>query len=99
VTELRIAVVPGEHRRRVIAEAVKALQAVADAGGRRIATTHFDWGAEKYLATGAPPSGGAGDAAAGLRRDPAWRDGATGKLTTGMRPTSCSGCGSGSTCT
>jgi 3-isopropylmalate dehydrogenase len=53
VTALRIAVVPGDGIGvEVIAEAVKALQAVADAGGRRITTTHFDWGAEKYLATG-----------------------------------------------
>ena len=52
-TALRIAVVPGDGIGvEVIAEAVKALQAVADTGGRRIDTTHFDWGAEKYLATG-----------------------------------------------
>src|SRR6266568_7491219 len=50
---LRIAVVPGDGIGvEVIAEAVKALSAVADAGGRRIDATHFDWGAEKYLATG-----------------------------------------------
>jgi 3-isopropylmalate dehydrogenase len=53
MTALRIAVVPGDGIGvEVIAEAVKALQAVADTGGRRIDTTHFDWGAEKYLATG-----------------------------------------------
>jgi len=53
VTDLRIAVVPGDGiGGEVIAEAVKVLQAVAGAAGRRIRTTHFDWGAEKYLATG-----------------------------------------------
>ena len=52
-TDLRVAVVPGDGIGvEVIAEAVKALRAVADAAGRRIATTHLDWGAEKYLATG-----------------------------------------------
>ena len=50
---INIAVVPGDGIGvEVIAEAVKALRAVADAAGRRIATTHLDWGAEKYLATG-----------------------------------------------
>jgi 3-isopropylmalate dehydrogenase len=50
---LRIAVVPGDGiGGEVIAEALKALRAVADAGDRRLETTTFDWGAEKYLATG-----------------------------------------------
>jgi len=53
VTELRIAVVPGDGIGvEVIAEAVKALQAVAGAAGRAIRTTRFDWGAERYLTTG-----------------------------------------------
>jgi len=42
----------------VIAEAVKALTAVADAAGKTIAMTPFDWGAERYLRTGVtlPPA-------------------------------------------
>src|SRR5947207_3179936 len=53
VTALRVAVVPGDGIGvEVIAEAVKALRAVATAAGRSIRTTDFDWGAEKYLATG-----------------------------------------------
>jgi 3-isopropylmalate dehydrogenase len=53
VTDIRIAVVPGDGIGvEVIAEAVKALQAVAGAAGRTIRTTHFDWGAERYLTTG-----------------------------------------------
>ena len=53
MTALRIAVVPGDGIGvDVIAEAVKALQAVAGAAGRDIRTTDFDWGAEKYIATG-----------------------------------------------
>jgi 3-isopropylmalate dehydrogenase len=50
---LRVAVVPGDGIGvEVIAEAVKALDAVAQSGGRAIRTRSFDWGAEKYLATG-----------------------------------------------
>ena len=53
MTKLRIAVVPGDGiGGEVIAEAVKALHAVAGSAGRGIHATHFDWGAEKYLATG-----------------------------------------------
>jgi 3-isopropylmalate dehydrogenase len=53
VTHLRIAVVPGDGIGvEVIPEAVKALGAVADAAGRGLHTTSFDWGAEKYLASG-----------------------------------------------
>ncbi|PYQ07030.1 MAG: 3-isopropylmalate dehydrogenase [Acidobacteria bacterium] len=53
MTALRVAVVPGDGIGvEVIAEAVKALRAVATAAGRSIRTTDFDWGAEKYLATG-----------------------------------------------
>jgi 3-isopropylmalate dehydrogenase len=50
---LRIAVVPGDGIGvDVIAEGVKALQAVAAASGRSVATTSFEWGAEHYLKTG-----------------------------------------------
>jgi 3-isopropylmalate dehydrogenase len=50
---LRIAVVPGDGIGvEVIAEAVKALTAVADAAGRELRLTPFDWGAERYLRTG-----------------------------------------------
>ena len=50
---LRIAVVPGDGIGvEVIAEAVKALTAVADASGREVRLTPFDWGAERYLRTG-----------------------------------------------
>jgi 3-isopropylmalate dehydrogenase len=51
--ELRIAVVPGDGIGvDVTAEAVKALAAVADASGKTIRMTPFDWGAERYLKTG-----------------------------------------------
>ena len=36
----------------VIAEAVKALSAVADAAGDEILMTPFDWSAARYLRTG-----------------------------------------------
>jgi 3-isopropylmalate dehydrogenase len=50
---LHIAVVPGDGIGvEVIAEAVKALSAVADAAGKSLRMTPFDWGAEKYLKTG-----------------------------------------------
>jgi 3-isopropylmalate dehydrogenase len=50
---LRVAVVPGDGIGvEVVAEAVKALTAVADAAGREIRLTPFDWGAERYLRTG-----------------------------------------------
>jgi 3-isopropylmalate dehydrogenase len=50
---LRVAVVPGDGIGvEVIAEAVGALTAVADAAGREIRMTPFDWGAERYLKTG-----------------------------------------------
>ena len=56
---LRIAVVPGDGIGvEVVAEAVKALTAVADASGRELRMTPFDWGAERYLKTGiALPAG------------------------------------------
>jgi 3-isopropylmalate dehydrogenase len=50
---LHIAVVPGDGIGvEVIAEAVKALSAVADAAGKSLRMTPFDWGAEKYLKSG-----------------------------------------------
>lgn len=50
---LRIAVVPGDGIGvEVIAEAVKALTAVADAAGKEVRLTPFDWGAERYLQSG-----------------------------------------------
>jgi 3-isopropylmalate dehydrogenase len=50
---LRIAVVPGDGIGvEVIAEAVKALSAVAEAAGRPLRMTPFDWGAERYLKSG-----------------------------------------------
>jgi 3-isopropylmalate dehydrogenase len=50
---LRVAVVPGDGIGvEVVAEGVKALTAVADAAGREIRLTPFDWGAERYLKTG-----------------------------------------------
>jgi 3-isopropylmalate dehydrogenase len=51
--ELRVAVVPGDGiGREVVAEAVRALQAVVDTGGRRLRATEFPWGADHYLTTG-----------------------------------------------
>jgi 3-isopropylmalate dehydrogenase len=53
MSELRIAVIPGDGIGvDVTAEAVKALTAVADAAGRSIRMTPFDWGAERFLRTG-----------------------------------------------
>ena len=53
MTDLRIAVVPGDGVGiDVTAEAVKALTAAADAAGRSVRMTPFDWGAERYLKTG-----------------------------------------------
>ena len=53
MTDLRIAVVPGDGIGiDVTAEAVKALTAAADAAGRSVRMTPFDWGAERYLKTG-----------------------------------------------
>src|SRR5260221_14132828 len=50
---LRVAVVPGDGIGvEVIAEAVKALTAVADAAGKEVRLTPFDWGAERYHRTG-----------------------------------------------
>lgn len=50
---LRIAVVPGDGIGvEVIREAAKALNVVAETAGRKIALTHFVWGADHYLRTG-----------------------------------------------
>ena len=50
---LRIAVVPGDGIGvEVIAEAVKALTAVADASGREVRLTPFDWGESATCAPG-----------------------------------------------
>jgi 3-isopropylmalate dehydrogenase len=50
---LRIAVVPGDGiGPEVIAQAEAVLQAVARSAGRSLTLTGFDWGAERYLATG-----------------------------------------------
>jgi 3-isopropylmalate dehydrogenase len=56
---LRVAVVPGDGIGvEVIAEAVKVVTAVADAAGKDIRLTPFEWGAEAYLRTGvALPAG------------------------------------------
>ena len=57
---LRIAVIPGDGIGvDVTAEAVKALSAVAEASGRTLVMTPFDWGAARYLSTGVtlPPGG------------------------------------------
>jgi len=62
VSDLRVAVVPGDGIGvEVIAEAVKALTAVANAAGKAIRMTPFDWGAERYLKSGVtlPPDSAA----------------------------------------
>src|ERR1017187_284873 len=63
----RIAIIPGDGiGKEVIPEAVKVLKAAAAAGGREIALTEFDWGADRYLRDGATlPS----DAPEMFRRD------------------------------
>jgi 3-isopropylmalate dehydrogenase len=49
----RIAVIPGDGvGKEVIPEAVKILKAAAAAGGKEIALTEFDWGADRYLRDG-----------------------------------------------
>ena len=56
----RVAVIPGDGiGPEVTAEAVKTLEAAADVFDFELALTHFDWGADKYLATGiSMPEGG-----------------------------------------
>ena len=49
----RIAVIPGDGiGKEVIPEAVKVLKTAAAAGGRELAITEFDWGADRYLRDG-----------------------------------------------
>jgi 3-isopropylmalate dehydrogenase len=49
----RIAIIPGDGvGKEVIPEAVKILKAAAAKGGRKIALTEFDWGADRYLRDG-----------------------------------------------
>ena len=46
--------IPGDGvGREVIPEAVKVLEAASSAGGREVALTEFDWGADRYLRDGA----------------------------------------------
>ena len=53
MTDLRIAVVPGDGIGvEVIREACSVLDAVSQASGKRIALTSFDWSADAYLKTG-----------------------------------------------
>lgn len=63
----RVAVIPGDGiGKEVIPEAVKVLNAAAARGGRELAITEFDWGADRYLRDGTtlPP-----DAVEMFRRD------------------------------
>jgi 3-isopropylmalate dehydrogenase len=49
----RVAIIPGDGvGQEVIPEAVKILKAAAARGGREIALTEFDWGADRYLRDG-----------------------------------------------
>jgi 3-isopropylmalate dehydrogenase len=53
MSDIRVAVVPGDGIGvDVTAEAVRALEAVSAASGRRVRLTHFEWGADHYLKTG-----------------------------------------------
>src|ERR1700691_4297934 len=46
----RIAIIPGDGiGKEVIPAAVQALKSAAAAGGREVALTEFDWGADRYL--------------------------------------------------
>jgi 3-isopropylmalate dehydrogenase len=57
---VRIAVIPGDGiGKEVTAEAVRVLQAVSEAAGRRLALTELPWSADHYLSTGVtiPPNG------------------------------------------
>ncbi len=63
----RVAVIPGDGiGKEVIAEAVNVMKAAASAGGRDLALSGFDWGADRYLRDGTtlPP-----DAVETFRRD------------------------------
>ena len=49
----RVAVIPGDGiGPEVIREAVLTIELARDLFGFEISLEHFDWGAEKYLATG-----------------------------------------------
>src|SRR6204780_4213487 len=49
----RIAIIPGDGiGKEVIPAAVQALKSAAAAGGREVALTEFDWGADRYLKDG-----------------------------------------------
>src|SRR6266481_1115884 len=49
----RIAVIPGDGiGKEVIPEAVKVLNALTAASGKKLALTEFDWGADRYLRDG-----------------------------------------------
>src|SRR5580658_2033335 len=56
----RIALLPGDGvGKEVIAEAARALLAVAEAGGRKLEFTELDWGADRFLHDGTTlPEGG-----------------------------------------
>jgi len=56
----RIALLPGDGvGKEVIAEAARALRAVAAAGGRKLEMAELDWGADRYLRDGTTlPEGG-----------------------------------------
>src|SRR5579864_3746050 len=49
----RIAVIPGDGiGKEVTPTTVKALEAACAAGGKKLAFTHFDWGADRFLRDG-----------------------------------------------
>src|ERR1700683_1632772 len=49
----RIAIIPGDGiGKEVIPAAVQVLKSAASAGGREVALTEFDWGADRYLRDG-----------------------------------------------
>ncbi|MGH9782167.1 MAG: isocitrate/isopropylmalate family dehydrogenase, partial [Candidatus Acidiferrales bacterium] len=49
----RIAVVPGDGiGKEVTPAALKALEAACAVGGKKLACTHFDWGADRFLRDG-----------------------------------------------
>lgn len=55
-----IAVIPGDGiGKEVIPEAVKVLKVAASAGGRELAITDFDWGADRFLRDGTTLPAGA----------------------------------------
>ncbi|MHB8753981.1 MAG: isocitrate/isopropylmalate dehydrogenase family protein [Candidatus Acidiferrales bacterium] len=63
----RIAVIPGDGiGKEVTPETVKVLEAACAAGGKKLAFTNFDWGAERFLRDGTTLPG---DAPEMLRRD------------------------------